>query len=63
MGSRDPSQSVGPSNTSPLAVPEAELINQAVEEAEVVEEVAEANQQLDNKSQDKLPQPHLAQNP
>jgi hypothetical protein len=26
MGSRDPSQSVGPSNTSPLAVPEAELI-------------------------------------
>jgi hypothetical protein len=30
MGSRDPSQSVGPSNTSPLAVPEAELIsNQA----------------------------------
>ena len=27
MGSRDPSQSVGPSNTSPLAVPEAELIN------------------------------------
>jgi hypothetical protein len=27
MGSRDPSQSVGPSNTSPLAVPEAELIS------------------------------------
>jgi hypothetical protein len=26
MGSRDPSQFVGPSNTSPLAVPEAELI-------------------------------------
>jgi hypothetical protein len=26
MGSRDPSQSVGPSNTSPLAVPEVELI-------------------------------------
>jgi hypothetical protein len=26
LGSRDPSQSVGPSNTSPLAVPEAELI-------------------------------------
>ena len=26
MGSRDPSQSVGPLNTSPLAVPEAELI-------------------------------------
>jgi hypothetical protein len=30
MGSRDPSQSVGPSNTSPLAVPEAELINREV---------------------------------
>jgi hypothetical protein len=26
MGSRDPSQSVGPQNTSPLTVPEAELI-------------------------------------
>jgi hypothetical protein len=26
MGSRDPSQSVGPSNTSPLSMPEAELI-------------------------------------
>jgi hypothetical protein len=26
MGSRDPSQSVGPSNTSSLSMPEAELI-------------------------------------
>jgi hypothetical protein len=26
MGSHDPSQSVGPSNTSPLSMPEAELI-------------------------------------
>jgi hypothetical protein len=26
MGSRDPSQSVGPSDASPLSVPEAELI-------------------------------------
>jgi hypothetical protein len=31
MGSRDPSQSVGPSNTSPLAVPEAELIRKSLE--------------------------------
>ena len=28
MGSHDPSQSVGPSNASPLSVPEAELIRQ-----------------------------------
>jgi len=39
--------------------------NQAVEEAEEVEveEVAEANQQLDHRLQDKPPQPHLVQNP
>jgi hypothetical protein len=37
--------------------------NQAVEEVVVVEEVAEANQQPDNKLQDKPPQPHLVQNP
>jgi hypothetical protein len=34
-----------------------------VEEVEEVEVVAEANQQLDNKLQDKPPQPHLVQNP
>jgi hypothetical protein len=33
MGSRDPSQSVGPSNTSPLAVPEAELITPVLVDA------------------------------
>jgi hypothetical protein len=37
--------------------------HQAVEEAEEVEEVAEANQQPDSKRQGKLPQPHLVQNP
>jgi hypothetical protein len=37
--------------------------NQAVEEVEEAEEVAEANQQPDNKLQDKPPQPHLIQNP
>ena len=37
--------------------------HQAVEGEEVVEEVAEVNQQPDNKLQDKLLQPHLVQSP